>query len=88
MASFLYRGVHGGFIGTKTTTIKGISERIIGNFTAFGPENYGGVKLENSVCFFQIGKREISSDLIIVNKILKRGSLQKYNIGEKECEND
>jgi hypothetical protein len=42
MASFVYRGIHGLFIGTLTYGSDGVTEHIRGDFTAFGPENYGG----------------------------------------------
>jgi len=43
MASFVYRGIHGLFIGTLTYGSDGVTEHIRGDFTAFGPENYGGL---------------------------------------------
>jgi hypothetical protein len=42
MASFIYRGIHGLFIGMLAYDSDRVSERICGDFTAFGLENYGG----------------------------------------------
>jgi hypothetical protein len=42
MASYLYRDIHGLFIGTLTYGSDRVTENIRGDFTVFGPENYGG----------------------------------------------
>lgn len=41
-APHLYRGIHRLFIGTKTQDSDESYERILGNFVAFGSENYWG----------------------------------------------